>query len=89
MKTESNQPLVTLVVVPRESFDMSAEVVRQVYEVTPPIFKMIVMEGCAPEKVRNELRKLEHSKPNCKIIYSDRWLFPHYRKGEGHPVFSR
>ena len=67
----------TVVVVPRESFNMFPDVVRQVVEKTSPIFKMIIMEGNAPEPVRQQLRQLEKTKPNCKIVWSDKWLYPH------------
>ncbi|MCM8812086.1 MAG: glycosyltransferase [Candidatus Omnitrophica bacterium] len=77
MNERENPIRTTVVVVPRESFNMFPEVVRGVYEKTSPIFKMLVMEGNAPEFIRKELRALEKAKPNCKIIWSDKFRYPH------------
>ena len=76
-KNNSGNIRVTVAVVPRESFNMFPEVVRGVYEKTPPIFKMLVMEGNSPEFIRKELRELEKTQPNCRIVWSDRFLYPH------------
>ncbi len=67
----------TIVVVPRESFNSFPEVVKEVYQKTSPIFKMIVMEGNSPEWVRKQLRELEKTNPNCTIVWSDRFRYPH------------
>ena len=72
-----NEPIVTVVVVPRESFNMFCEVVKRIYDLTPPIFKMIIMEGNAPQKVRNQLQEIAGKHSDCKIVYSDRWRYPH------------
>ena len=77
MNTANNAIRTTVVVVPRESFNMFPEVVRGVYEKTPPVFKMLVMEGNSPEFIRKELRELEKTKPNCKIVWSDKFRYPH------------
>jgi GT2 family glycosyltransferase len=74
----SNAIRTTVVITPRESFDMFPQVAAQVYELTAPIFKMIIVEGGAPEPVRKKLREIEKAHPDtCKIVYSDKWLFPH------------
>lgn len=77
MKIETSTPLVTVVVVPRESFNMFAEVVQRIYDVTPPIFKMLVMEGNAPSTRRHQLEVIAKKHSSCRIVTSDRWLFPH------------
>ena len=76
MATQSNLK-VTVVVVPRESFNMFPEVIEGVYQKTPPIFKMIVMEGNAPEVYRKRFREMEKTLPNFKVVWSDRWYYPH------------
>lgn len=38
---------------------------------------MVIMEGHAPEHTRQALREIERTKPNCRIVWSDRWLYPH------------
>lgn len=68
---------VTVVVVPRESFNLFPKVVERIYEATPPIFKMLVMEGRSPEKIRKELRQIEKKYPSCQVVWSKRWLYPH------------
>lgn len=77
MKIQKESPIVTVVVVPRESFNMFSEVVERIYAVTSPIFKMLVMEGNAPAKRRKQLEALAKKNPSCQIVYSNRWLFPH------------
>ena len=78
MSTQTqNQPIVTVVVVPRESFNMFEEVVERIYELTSPIFKMIIMEGHAPANVRRGLEAIAARNENCKIVYSNKWNYPH------------
>lgn len=86
--TQLNHPLVTVVVVPRESFNMFAEVVRGIYAVTPPIFKLLIMEGRAPDHVRDELRQIESLHSGCKIVYSDKWLYPHDFVNQSMPLID-
>ncbi len=78
----------TVVVVPRESFNMFPEVIERIYQVTPPIFKMLVMEGHSPEPVRTQLRQLERTKPNCKIVWSNRWYYPHEFVNQSMPMID-
>ena len=86
--TQKNQPLVTIVVVPRESFNMAHDVVQRVVDVTTVPFKMIVMEGHAPEDRRNQLRAIAAKHSNIKIVYSDRWKFPHELVNESMPMID-
>jgi glycosyltransferase involved in cell wall biosynthesis len=79
---------VTIVVVPRESFDMFPEVVERIYRLTSPIFKMLVMEGAAPESIRRQLRELERTKPHCTIVWSDRWVYPHEAVNQAIPMID-
>ncbi len=85
---QTKQPIVTVVVVPRESFNMFAEVVERIYAVTSPIFKMIVMEGNAPQPKRAELEAVAGKHPSCKIIYSNRWKYPHEFVNESIPMID-
>jgi cellulose synthase/poly-beta-1,6-N-acetylglucosamine synthase-like glycosyltransferase len=74
----NNQIRTTVVICPRESFDMFPQVAEQIYKLTSPIFKMLIMEGRSPEPIRAKLRAIEKAHPDtCKIVYSDKWLFPH------------
>ena len=88
MSTQVNQPIVTVVVVPRESFNMFAEVVQRIYDLTSPIFKMIIMEGHAPKKARNDLEAIAAKHENCKIVYSDEWRFPHEFVNQAIPMID-
>ena len=78
----------TVVVVPRESFNMFPEVVERIYQATSPIFKLIIVEGHAPEPIRRQLRELERAKPNCQIVWSDRWLYPHEAVNQAIPLID-
>lgn len=82
----ASEKIVTVVVVPRESFNMFPEVIRRIYEVTPPIFKMLVMEGHAPKRIRRELRRMEAHYPDCRVVWSDRWLYPHEAVNQAIPM---
>jgi len=84
----NEQPIVTVVVVPRESFNMFPEVIERIYEVTSPMFKLMVMEGHAPETVRKQLRQIEKTKSNCKVVWSDRWLYPHEAVNQAIPMID-
>ncbi len=84
----NTQPIVTVVVVPRESFNMFQDVVKRIYQVTPPIFKMMIMEGHAPDERRRQLEAIAETKPNCKIVYSERWKFPHEFVNEAIPMID-
>ena len=78
----------TIVVVPRESFNMFDEVVERIYRVTPPIFKMIVMEGGSPEPLRRKFRELERTLPNLSIVWSDEWRYPHEFVNQAIPMID-
>lgn len=67
----------TIVVVPRESFSLFPNVVRQIYDATSSVFQMRVMEGRSPDPVRAQLLDLAQSLPNCSVVLSDHWRFPH------------
>ena len=77
---------VTVVVIPRESFNMFPEVIERIYRLTSPIFKMIVMEGNAPEEIRKRLRVFERTKSRCRVVWSDRWLYPHEAVNQAIPL---
>ena len=72
----SQQALVTVVVVPRESFNMFTEVVERIFRLTQIPFKMIIMEGHAPKKVRRGLEAIAQGREECRIVYSDKWRYP-------------
>ncbi len=85
---KDQKPIVTVVVVPRESFNMFPEVIERIYEVTSPIFKMLVMEGHAPKKIREALHRIEERYSTCKVVLSDRWLYPHEAVNQAIPMIE-
>ena len=88
MNSSNHQPLVTVVVVPRESFNDFAKVVERIYDVTSPIFKMIIMEGHAPSDRRDQLEAIAKKHSDCKIVYSKKWKFPHEFVNEAIPMID-
>lgn len=78
----------TIVIVPRESFDMLPDVVERLYRVTPPIFKLLIMEGRAPTSIRKRLQAIERVHASCRIVWSDRWLYPHEAVNQSLPLID-
>ncbi len=79
---------VTIVVVPRESFNMFPDVIERIYAVTSPIFKLLVMEGHAPSTIRRQLRQIAQRRSSCRIVWSDRWLYPHEAVNQAIPLID-
>ena len=88
MTQTQNKAVVTVVIVPRESFNMFRQVAERIYAVTSPIFNMLIMEGHAPSNRRRELEDFTSSHPNCKIIYSERWKYPHEMVNNAIPLIN-
>ncbi len=86
--TNQNQSIVTVVVVPRESFNMFREVAERIYAVTSPIFNMLIMEGHAPSNRRKELEDFASKHSNCKIVYCNRWKYPHEMVNDALPLID-
>jgi len=88
MNAKTEQPLVTVVIVPRESFNMAHDAAQRILDLTKVPFKMIIMEGHAPEYRRNQLRAIAAKHPNVKIVFSDRWKRPHEMVNEAIPMID-
>ena len=88
METRVSKPIVTVVVVPRESFNMFIDMAKRIYDVTSPIFKMLIMEGHAPNNRKKELEAFQAQHDSCKIIYSDRWKYPHEMVNDAIPLID-
>ena len=86
--TTQNQPIVTVVIVPRESFNMFVDVAKRIYGVTSPIFKMLLMEGHAPTNRRKDLEDFASTHENCKVVYSNRWKYPHEMVNDAIPLID-
>ncbi|MDP3921347.1 MAG: glycosyltransferase [Candidatus Omnitrophota bacterium] len=85
---EKKAPIVTVVVVPRESFNAFGEVVQRMIDVTTIPFKMIIMEGHCPKDRLAGLEKIAGKHSNVEIVYSDRWQFPHQFVNQAIPMID-
>ena len=83
-----NQPIVTVVVVPRESFNLFVDVVERIYALTTLLFKMIIMEGHAPSERLKQLEAVAAKHDNCKMVYSKRWDYPHNFVNQAIPMID-
>jgi len=67
--------LVTVVVVPRERFSMTQPALERMYEVTPPPFRLVYIDGGSPRHVREYL-EAQAKKRGFKLIRTDHYLAP-------------
>jgi hypothetical protein len=74
--TEPHAVRTTVVVVPREGFGKTPEVVSRIIASTPPEYRLIIVEGGAPERIRRRLRALAARHPHVEVTWSARWLRP-------------
>lgn len=76
------EPIVTLVVVPRERFSCTQESLESIYEHTDFPFKLIYVDGNSPAKVRRYLETKAQEK-NFKLIRTDYYLSPNHARNIG------
>ncbi len=76
------EPIVTLVVVPRERFSCTQESLESIYEHTEFPFKLIYVDGNSPRKVRRYLETKAQEK-NFKLIRTDYYLSPNHARNIG------
>ncbi|MBI4355947.1 MAG: glycosyltransferase [Candidatus Omnitrophica bacterium] len=74
------QPNVTVVVVPRERFSLTRACVERLYTHTPEPFQLLVVDANAPRPIARWLRQWEASHANCRVIRSERFLYPYEAK---------
>ena len=67
--------LVTVVVVPRERFSMTRPALERMYEVTPPPFRLVYVDGGSPRHVREYLEGQARER-GFKLIRTDHYLAP-------------
>ncbi len=70
-----DQPKVTIAVVPRERFNMTAYSLESIYRETHYPFKMIYVDGGSPNHVRNYLQ-IQAQKKGFELIRTDHYLSP-------------
>lgn len=71
---------VTVVVVPRERFSLMETCIEHIYAFTSETFDLIVIDPGSPPFVSEKLKKWEKRRTNCRVIRSDRFLYPHEAK---------
>lgn len=76
------EPIVTLVVVPRERFSCTQESLESIYEHTDFPFKLIYVDGNSPAKVRHYL-EVQAQEKNFKLIRTDYYLSPNHARNIG------
>ncbi len=78
----TEQPLVTIVVVPRERFSCTQESLESIYQHTDIPFKLIYVDGNSPAKVRSYLETQAQEK-QFQIIRTDYYLSPNHARNIG------
>ncbi len=76
------EPLVTLVVVPRERFSYTQESLESIYQNTTIPFDLIYVDGNSPEKIKRYLQTKAEEK-NFQLIRTDYYLFPNQARNLG------
>lgn len=76
------EPIVTIVVVPRERFSCTQESLESIYEHTDFPFKLIYVDGNSPAKVRRYLEAKAQEK-NFEIIRTNYYLSPNHARNIG------
>ncbi|MBD2344567.1 glycosyltransferase family 2 protein [Anabaena subtropica] len=77
-----SEPIITLVVVPRERFSCTQESLESIYEHTEIPFKLIYVDGNSPTKVSKYLQIQAQTK-NFKLIRTDYYLSPNHARNIG------
>ncbi|MGH8002299.1 MAG: glycosyltransferase family 2 protein, partial [Brasilonema sp.] len=76
------EPIVTIIVVPRERFSCTQESLESIYEHTDFPFKLIYVDGNSPAKVRRYLETKAQEK-NFEIIRTNYYLSPNHARNIG------
>ena len=77
-----HQPLVTIVIVPRERFSCTQESLDSIYKYTEIPFKLVYVDGNSPTKIKEYLEKKAKIK-NFKIIRTECYLTPNKARNLG------
>lgn len=79
---KSSEPLVTIVVVPRERFSCAEKSLESIYQDSDIPFKLIYVDGNSPAKVANYLQQ-QAQKRGFKLIRTDYYLSPNQARNIG------
>jgi GT2 family glycosyltransferase len=77
-----NSPEVTIVVVPRERFSVTARSLESIYEHTKTPFSLVYVDGGSPEKTKQYLAQQARQK-DFKLIRTGRYLSPNQARNIG------
>lgn len=80
--SRSAQPLVTLVVVPRERFSYARQSLESLYDHTQIPFKLIYIDGNSPPPLKAYLEQQSQQR-GFKLVRSDYYLFPNQARNIG------
>ncbi|MBE9041446.1 glycosyltransferase [Oscillatoriales cyanobacterium LEGE 11467] len=80
--TSSAEPLVTLVVVPRERFSCARESLESIYAHTQLPFKLVYIDGNSPAKLRQYLDEQAQIR-GFEIVRTDVYLYPNQARNLG------
>lgn len=76
------EPIVTLVVVPRERFSCTQQSLESIYQYTKFPFKLVYVDGNSPVQVRRYLQAKSQEK-NFQLIRTDYYLSPNHARNIG------
>lgn len=76
------EPLVTLIIVPRERFSLSLSSLHNILENNAIPFSLVYVDGGSPAKIRDQLAE-EAIRLGFKLIRSDKYLFPNQARNIG------
>lgn len=82
MNLTTTEPLVTIVVVPRERFSCARASLESIYEHTDIPFKLVYVDGNSPAKVRRYLEEEAQNK-GFQLIRTDYYLYPNQARNIG------
>ncbi len=80
MNEKPKNAKVTIAVVPRERFSLMETAIEHIYAFTQEPFDLIVIDPKSPPFVGEKLKKWEKRNPNCRVIRSERFLYPYEAK---------
>jgi GT2 family glycosyltransferase len=80
--TIMTEPLVTLIVVPRERFSCAQASLESIYQYTTPPFDLVYVDGNSPAKVQHYLQQKSREQ-NFQLIRTNYYLYPNQARNIG------
>jgi GT2 family glycosyltransferase len=77
-----SEPLVTIVVVPRERFSLSARSLETLYRETEPPFRLVYVDAGFPSRIRHHLES-ESRRRGFQIVRTEHYLSPNQARNLG------